>query len=65
MTDSGLETLRDRNNTSFPRELYEILKKIAQKDNDPLQYHQRLAHDYLLKYPHIRGVFGLSRDGIG
>lgn len=60
-----MQNLGDRNNTSFPKELAELLNKLEQAKDDPLQYHQRLAHDYVLKYKHIRGILAYQEMGSG
>lgn len=60
-----METLRDRNSTSFQKELNALLKKLQHEKTDILQYHQRITHDYLLKYPHVRGVLGYQEMGSG
>src|SRR5271165_5917688 len=59
------DKLRKRNNTSFPKELHDLLKTLEQVKNDPLQYHQRLAHDYVLKYDGIRGILAYQGMGSG
>lgn len=60
-----MQTLPDRNNTSFPKLLYEVFKKIPKDKDDPLQYHQRLVLEYLMKYPHIRGLLAYHQMGSG
>ena len=60
-----MDKLRDRNNTSFAKELSGLLEKLEHNKDDPLQYHQRIAHDYLLNYPHIRGILGYQEMGSG
>lgn len=60
-----MQNLGNRNNTSFPKELAELLNKLEQAKDDPLQYHQRLAHDYVLKYKHIRGILAYQEMGSG
>lgn len=60
-----MESLIVRNNTSFPKEISELLKKLAPVKDDVLQYHQRIAHDYILKYPHVRGILGYQEMGSG
>src|SRR5450432_3108358 len=60
-----MENLRDRNNTNFSKELHELLKKLDQIKDDPLQYHQRLVHDYILKYDKIRGLLAFHEMGSG
>jgi hypothetical protein len=60
-----MDKLGDRNNTSFSKELSDLLKKLEHSKDDPLQYHQRITHDYLLQYPHVRGVLGYQEMGSG
>ena len=58
-----MDHLISRNNTSFLRNLQEIIKKIKPDQADPLKYYQRIVHEYVLNYPHIRGLlvyFGMG-----
>ena len=57
--------LIDRNNTSFPKELYELIKKIKINENDPLRYHQRIVTEYVLGYNHVRGILIYHKMGSG
>jgi hypothetical protein len=57
--------LPDRNNTSFPKELYETLKQIKLSKDDFLKYHQKIVVDYLMKYPLIRGLLAYHKMGSG
>lgn len=54
-----------RNSTSFPKENYELLKKIAIDKKDPLRYHQRLVYEYVLKTPWLRGLLINFKMGAG
>lgn len=60
-----MDKLIPRNNTSFLKNVHEVLKSIAQDKGDPLKYHQRLVHEYLLYYPHIRGILAYWEMGAG
>ena len=63
-----MEKLISRNNTSFLKNLRETINTIFPKESlqtDPLKYHQRIVHDYLLKYPQIRGVLAYFEMGAG
>jgi hypothetical protein len=60
-----MESLRPRNSTSFSKELYDLLRGLKQNTNDVLQYHQRIAHDYVLNYPHVRGILAYQEMGSG
>src|ERR1700744_2269373 len=60
-----MDTLPSRNNTSFPKTLYETLKKIPYNAaKDPLQYHQRLVVEYITR-AHIRGLLAYHQMGSG
>lgn len=54
-----------RNSTNFPKENYELLKKIAIDKKDPLRYHQRLVYEYVLKTPWLRGLLISFKMGAG
>lgn len=54
-----------RNSTSFPKENYELLKKISLDKKDPLRYHQRLVYEYVLKTPWLRGLLINFKMGAG
>lgn len=54
-----------RNNTSFLKSVNETIKSIKKDENDALKYHQRLIHEYLLYYPHIRGMLIYWEMGSG
>ena len=56
--------LVDRNNTSFPKELYETIKSMEIDKTDILRYHQRIIVDYLIKY-NVRGVLAYHKMGSG
>lgn len=60
-----MEKLIPRNNTSFLKKVSEIIKNIQQDKSDPLKYHQRIIHDYVLKYPDIRGLLIYWEMGAG
>jgi hypothetical protein len=60
----SFQDLPDRNNTSFPKELYEVLKQISLAKDDVLKYHQKLLREYFLKYP-IRGMLLYHIMGTG
>ena len=55
--------LADRNNTSFPKELYEALKTIKLAKDDFLRYHQKIVVDYLMKVSNIRGLLAYHKMG--
>ncbi len=57
--------LVDRNNTSFAKELYEVLKQIKLSKDDFLRYHQKIVVDYLMKYPDVRGMLAYHKMGSG
>lgn len=59
-----MDSLIERNNTSFPKQLYETIKKIEIDKDDPLRYHQRITVEYLLKY-NIRGILAYHKMGSG
>ena len=59
-----MDSLIERNNTSFPKQLYETIKKMEIDKDDPLRYHQRIAVDYLLKY-NVRGILAYHKMGSG
>lgn len=54
-----------RNSTSFPKENYEFLKRIAVDKKDPLRYHQRLVYEYVIKTPWVRGLLINFKMGAG
>lgn len=60
-----MEKLIPRNNTSFIKSAHETIKQIQKDKNDPLKYHQRIIHDYVLKYPHIKGILAFWEMGAG
>lgn len=60
-----MDKLSERNNTSFPKELSHVLENIKKDKDDPLRYHQRLVYEYLLKYPHARGILIYHMMGAG
>lgn len=61
----GLDTLPQRNSTSFPKLLQDVLKHIPKEAKDALKYHQRVAVEYLMKYPHVRGLLAYQQMGAG
>ncbi len=60
-----MENIVERNNTSFPKQLFEAMKSIKADTKDPLRYHQRLVNEYLLKYPMARGLLAYHKMGAG
>lgn len=60
-----MQNLIPRNNTSFIRNLNTVIKSINIDKKDPLKYHQRIVHEYLLEYPHIRGILAYQEMGSG
>lgn len=60
-----MDTVVDRNNTSFIRQVSEVIKKLKGDYDDHLKYHQRIVFEYLLKYPHIRGILVYQEPGAG
>jgi hypothetical protein len=58
-----MDKLTLRNNTSFLRALQETIKSLQIDKTDKLKYHQRIVHEYLLRYPHVRGI--LADHGMG
>lgn len=60
-----MQNLIPRNNTSFIKSLEVAIKSIIIDKNDPLKYHQRIVHEYLLNYPHIRGILAYQEMGSG
>ena len=60
-----MDKLIPRNNTSFLKKLQETIKTIEVDKNDKLKYHQRIVHEYLLKYPHVRGILAYHGMGSG
>ena len=59
-----MDNLIERNNTSFPKQLYETIQKMKIDKDDSLRYHQRIAVDYLLKY-NVRGILAYHKMGSG
>jgi hypothetical protein len=57
--------LGSRNSTSFHKRISETFKKIKSLKDDTLRYHQKLVHEYLLKYPEIRGLLAYHIMGAG
>lgn len=55
----------DRNNTTFPAELYEELKQVPESQDDIFFYHQRLTYSYVLKNPNTRGLLICYNTGYG
>jgi hypothetical protein len=60
-----MEGVIHRNSTSFPKQLFEAMSRIKKETNDPLRYHQRLVHEYMIKYPHARGILCYHKMGAG
>lgn len=60
-----METLGSRNNTSFFKKLEESINNIKKDKNDVLRYHQRIVHEYVLKYPEMRGLLIYHKMGGG
>ena len=54
-----------RNSTSFPKQNYEILKKIKRDEKDPLRYHQRIVYEFVLQTPWVRGLVIYHKMGAG
>jgi len=61
----SFDSVGDRNNTSFVSKLNEALKSIDKDKDDYLKYHQRLVTEYVLQYPHIKGILIYHRMGSG
>jgi len=59
-----MDHLTERNNTNFPKELREAIKKIKLEENDPLALHQRITVEYVTKSP-ARGLLVLHEMGTG
>lgn len=59
------EDLPNRNNTSFAKELYEVLKGITLAKDDMLKYHQKLVVEYVMKIPNLRGILAYHKVGSG
>jgi hypothetical protein len=55
--------LVDRNNTSFPKEMMEAIRKMK-KEDEALRYHQKLVVDYFLEYG-VRGMIIYHEMGSG
>lgn len=60
-----MDSLISRNNTSFIKNVTEAIKKISIDKSDPLKYHQRIIHEYVLNYPLIRGILVYWEMGAG
>src|SRR5271168_3461521 len=60
-----MNKLISRNNTSFLKAVAEVIKSIKKDENDALKYHQRIIHEYLLSYTHIRGMLIYWEMGSG
>src|SRR5690349_17325125 len=60
-----MENIVERNNTSFMKQLYEAMKAIKVDKTDPLRYHQRIVHEYVMKYQHVRGLLIYHKMGAG
>ena len=61
----SMENIVERNNTSFMKQLYEAMKAIKVDKTDPLRYHQRIVHEYVMKYTHVRGLLIYHKMGAG
>ena len=59
------KSLPSRNNTSFSKELFEVLKQIKLSKDDFLRYHQKLVVEYIMKYEQIRGFLAYHKMGSG
>lgn len=55
----------DRNNTSFSKELFEVLKQISLAKDDVLKYHQKLVVEYVMRIPGMRGILAYHKVGSG
>lgn len=55
--------IRVRNNTSFPYIVKKFLQTVPK--DDILQYHQKLVHDYVMKYSNLRGLLIYHKMGSG
>ena len=54
------------NNTNFPSQLYEELKKVPKKhEEDGFYYHQRITYSYVMKNPNLRGILICFSTGYG
>lgn len=59
-----MKQLKQRNNTSYPKQVLEALKSIKRDEKDPLRYHQRIVVDYFLDAP-VRGMLIYHKMGAG
>lgn len=57
--------LPNRNNTSYPLSLSNVLKSIKHSDTDALLYHQRIIHDFVIGDPRNRGIIVFNETGTG
>ena len=55
----------NRNNTSYPLALSNILKGIAEDGTSHLQYHQQIIRDFVLGDPTSRGKLIFNEPGTG
>jgi hypothetical protein len=60
-----MESVVNVNNTSFQVQITEALRSVEHLKNDPARYHQRLVVEYVLKYPHNRGLLVYHKMGSG
>lgn len=60
-----MESIVERNNTSFYAQVINQLKKITLTEKDTLRLHQKITTEYMMKYPKIRGILVYHKMGAG
>lgn len=55
----------NRNSTSYPLALANVLKSVKHTGKDALQYQQRIAHEFVVNNPQARGIILFNETGTG